>query len=336
MTEQLEDGFWAAARAQDTAARGQDADAGACGSCRDRVTAGRQVEHDECAQRATLLPAPDAPGYELITGLSEEELAALPPRFHVPAFMESSTPKMWVCAVCWGDGWVTGWPCKTAVKHGLRVFTPEHDAETAAKRQAAELEHIHKDRDTFRDQRNAVFKTNQRLTREVEAAGQARLPAENQTRTVTRTAEQLRARVAELEAERAKYVGKKPTIAEEMAYLSRCIDTVLDQCARAEEQAGRWEQPLPVPEWVAEVRKAAGGLVERTTYPPALPWAALMDAEDLAEFLAELEHAAATPGATPTEALAAVEKACGTYRVIAETKHAHNTAAGPNTEAGEG
>lgn len=139
MTEQIEDDFWAAARADDTAARGRQADPSACGTCRGNVEAGAQVEHDECAQRATLIPAPDAPGYELLTGLSEEELAALPPRFHVPAYMESSTPQMWVCAVCWGDGWVSQWPCKTAVKHGLRVFTPEHDAETAAKRQAARI-----------------------------------------------------------------------------------------------------------------------------------------------------------------------------------------------------
>lgn len=68
------------------------------------------------------------------------------------------------------------------------------------------------------------------------------------------------------------------------------------------------------------------------THPPALPWARLMDAEDLAEFLAEVEHAIATPGATPTEALAAVETACGTWRLIAEAQHAHNTAPGPNDE----
>ncbi|NUQ95365.1 MAG: hypothetical protein HOY79_01950 [Streptomyces sp.] len=139
MTEQIEDAFWAAARAEDAAARGRQADPSACGTCRGNVAAGGQVEHDGCAQRATLIPAPDAPDYELITGLAEEELAALPPRFHVPAYMESSSPQMWVCAVCWGDGWVTQWPCKTAVKYGLRVFTPEHEAETAAKRQAAEL-----------------------------------------------------------------------------------------------------------------------------------------------------------------------------------------------------
>lgn len=75
---------------------------------------------------------------------------------------------------------------------------------------------------------------------------------------------------------------------------------------------------------------------KRRTYPPALPWAALMDDDDLAEFLAELEHAIATPGATPNEALTEVEKACGTWRVIAEAQNGHNTAAGPGTESGEG
>jgi DNA repair exonuclease SbcCD ATPase subunit len=143
-------------------------------------------------------------------------------------------------------------------------------------------------------------------------------------------------RVRELEAERKRYVGVEPTIAEEMAYLSRCIDSVLELCDKAEEQASRWEQPIPVPEWVAPVRAAAEGLVERRAYPPALPWAHLMDGGDLSDFLAELEHAIATPGATPDEALAAVEEACGTWRLIAEAQHAHNTAPGPNAETGEG
>ena len=70
---------------------------------------------------------------------------------------------------------------------------------------------------------------------------------------------ELRARVAELEAELAKYVGNEPTIAEEMAYLSRCLDAVRDVCNAAEKQATRWEQPLAVPEWVEIVRTAAGG-----------------------------------------------------------------------------
>lgn len=195
-----EDDFWAQERARAVAERGRQADPSACGTCKDRVAAGGQVEHDECAQRATLLPAPDAPGYELITGMTEDDVRALPARFHTPVFSELSTPNAWVCAVCWGDGWSTAWPCPTAVKNGTAVFTPEHQAETGAKKQAAELERLRKERDGFRDQRNAVFQTNQRLIGEVEAAGQARIHAENQTRAVTRAAEELRARVAKLEA----------------------------------------------------------------------------------------------------------------------------------------
>jgi hypothetical protein len=141
--------------------------------------------------------------------------------------------------------------------------------------------------------------------------------------------EKLRAQVAELEAERAKYVGAEPTIAEEMAYLSRCLDSVLDLCDKAEKQAARWENPLPVPEWVAQVREAAEGLVERASYPPALPWAALMDDEDLLDFLDELTDAATT-NASCVERLAEGERACGAWRLIAEAQHGHNTAPGPD------
>lgn len=49
------------------------------------------------------------------------------------------------------------------------------------------------------------------------------------------------------------------TIADEMAYLNRCLAAVDAVCTAAEKQATRWEQPLPVPEWVAVVRQAAGG-----------------------------------------------------------------------------
>ncbi|MFD7554175.1 hypothetical protein ACFV9E_06495 [Streptomyces sp. NPDC059835] len=66
-------------------------------------------------------------------------------------------------------------------------------------------------------------------------------------------------RVANLEATLERYVGQEPTVAEEMAYLNRCLNTVHDVCNAAEKQATRWEQPLPVPEWVAAVRHAASG-----------------------------------------------------------------------------
>ncbi|MFI1889879.1 hypothetical protein [Streptomyces jumonjinensis] len=68
----------------------------------------------------------------------------------------------------------------------------------------------------------------------------------------------LRARVAELETELGRYVGHEPTIAEELAFRGRCLDAVHAVCDDAERQATRWEQPLPVPEWVETVRTAAG------------------------------------------------------------------------------
>ncbi|MGW5123248.1 hypothetical protein ACWEQ7_04135 [Streptomyces sp. NPDC004069] len=422
MTEQTETetDFWAAERAQDAANRGHHADPGACGTCKAATGAGGQVEHDECAKRATLLPAPDAPGYELITGMSEEEVWALPARFHTPVFLDTCEPKAWVCAVCWGDGWNTQWPCKAAQAHGTQVFTPEHEAETTAKRQAAELAEL--------ESRAARYRTAWRRARtRALAAGSAadRYAAWNrsgqtalqgaleallimqmerdaaQTRVteldaqlaemtrlrdnalralhrddvetdidleetiaapfygpgwdwdeadlqrvvseaanavrpafgkLTQQRDELRARVAELER---KYVGAEPTIAEEMAYLSRCIDTVLDLCTKAEEQASRWEQPLPAPEWVAPVRAAAEGLVERTTYPPALPWARLMDADDLEGLLADLADAAS--GDDDLTTLEEVEAAIGRWRAIAEAQHAHNTAPGPDApKDGEG
>lgn len=64
-------------------------------------------------------------------------------------------------------------------------------------------------------------------------------------------------------------------------------------------------------------------------YPAALPWAALMDAEDLVEFLDELAASAITNAPAET-ALAEVEATCGRWRAIAEVQHAHNTAAGPD------
>ncbi|MCY0959926.1 hypothetical protein [Streptomyces sp. H27-H5] len=44
-----------------------------------------------------------------------------------------------------------------------------------------------------------------------------------------------------------------------MTYLTRCLDAVVAACDEAENDANRWENPLPVPEWVAVIRKAANG-----------------------------------------------------------------------------
>lgn len=84
--------------------------------------------------------------------------------------------------------------------------------------------------------------------------------------------------------------------------------------------AERGALPMPV---APEPQAPAEG------YPPALPWAALMDDDDLAEFLNELGEAAIR-SLDPREALAEVERACGTWRLIAEAQHGHNTAPGPD------
>ncbi|MFF0166727.1 hypothetical protein [Streptomyces prasinus] len=132
------DPFWVEQRAQFLAEKSTSADPSACGTCRSLVEAGKPVEHDECAQRATLLHAPDHPHYEILAGFSLEENAKLPARFHVPVFDDCGVPNSWLCAVCQEEGVVTGWPCATATKYGAQVFTPLHEAETAqAKLQAA-------------------------------------------------------------------------------------------------------------------------------------------------------------------------------------------------------
>lgn len=79
-------------------------------------------------------------------------------------------------------------------------------------------------------------------------------------------------RLLDAEAELEKYVGKEPTVAEEMQHLNRCLDAVYDLCEEAKRAAGRWENPLPVPEWVAAVEQAADGDRPLNTTPLALTW----------------------------------------------------------------
>lgn len=139
-TDQPErDPFWQQQIDLHIASRGRHADPSACGTCRERTAEGETVEHDGCAQRSLLFDAPDMPDYEVLIEMTEQEKADLPARFHIPRFDDVGKPNAWLCAVCWGEGWVTGWPCATAMKHGTQVFTPQHEAERARKREAAEV-----------------------------------------------------------------------------------------------------------------------------------------------------------------------------------------------------
>lgn len=105
------------------------ADPDACGTCRRLIGEGRSPEHDGCRKRSVLIRPLDAPDYEELVDLDEAARVALPPRFHTPAWEGNATPNAWLCAVCWGDGWVTRWPCQTAAGQGGLVFVPEHHAE---------------------------------------------------------------------------------------------------------------------------------------------------------------------------------------------------------------
>lgn len=104
--------------------------------------------------------------------------------------------------------------------------------------------------------------------------------------------DRLRSRIAELETER------------------HVTNEALDDAVQAL-RAGRASEP------------ESGG------YLSALPWAALMNDDDLIDFLDELTDAA-TRNVSCVERLAEVERACGTWRLIGEAQHGHNTAPGPD------
>ncbi|MCX4606776.1 hypothetical protein OG402_40845 [Streptomyces anulatus] len=108
------------------------ADSKACGTCKALVRDGKPIEHEQCAARAVLLLPPDQPMYEDLVDLTDEQRKALPARFHTPVFDGLGEPNMWLCQVCWGDGWVSQWPCGPAQEKGAMVFVSEGAAEDIA------------------------------------------------------------------------------------------------------------------------------------------------------------------------------------------------------------
>ncbi|MEU1122167.1 hypothetical protein ABZ371_00905 [Streptomyces sp. NPDC005899] len=104
----------------------------ACGTCRSLAREGKPIEHEQCAARAVLLLPPDQPMYEDLVDLTDEQRAALPARFHTPVFDGLGQPNLWLCQVCWGDGWVSQWPCGPAQQKGALVVESEGTAEDTA------------------------------------------------------------------------------------------------------------------------------------------------------------------------------------------------------------
>jgi hypothetical protein len=292
MTEQTEDEFWAQERARAVAERGRQADPSACGTCKTAVEAGGQVKHDECAQRATLLQAPDHPHYELITGMTEEEVWALPARFHVPVFIDSCTPKAWVCAVCWGDGWNTQWPCKTAYEHGTQVFTPEHQAETAAKKQAAELEQL----------RARVGELQAELARATRPSY-----SNQQVWTVWREDQPVHAFYATVDDARQGSID--------------CWEEDEERCPDYSWKPDGPRLELLVGGEPGGVYISRNDVFGKAADPssPALPWAAAMSDDDLHGFLGDLVSAAmgrwrSEPEVPDRTVLADIEKVCADWR----------------------
>ncbi|MEU9498193.1 hypothetical protein [Streptomyces sp. NPDC048196] len=191
---------------------------GACGTCRSRVRDGLPVEHDECAARATLFEAPGHPDYEELGDLTDEEKVALPAQFHTPVFDNLGKPNAWLCRVCWGDGWVTQWPCATAQRHGARVFTQEHHAERRRAQQVTEVAEL-------REQLDAYEVMN---PQQCQASKHADWLVDSEHTHACPWCE-----IARLRAELEKYVGHEPTAAEEMQYLRSCLDAVYDACEAA-------------------------------------------------------------------------------------------------------
>ncbi|MYT24589.1 hypothetical protein GTW69_30650 [Streptomyces sp. SID7760] len=89
---------------------------------------------------------------------------------------------------------------------------------------AAELARLRADRDAFRDQRNGAFQANERLISQAQESAEAKLRAENATRTAQREIARLRARVAELEAAAEKVAAFCAERAEYVTNLRDCVD----------------------------------------------------------------------------------------------------------------
>lgn len=66
---------------------------------------------------------------------------------------------------------------------------------------------------------------------------------------------ELRAEVARLTSELDKYVGKEPTLRDEMAHLNRCLDAVYDLCREADKDGNTADGKFTP----AAVRQAASG-----------------------------------------------------------------------------
>ncbi|MFH9816182.1 hypothetical protein [Streptomyces sp. NPDC017230] len=145
----------------------------------------------------------------------------------------------------------------------------------------------------------------------------------------TRLRDELRARIAELEADREANDREYETATARIAALeserhttNEALSDAAEQLRKDRDRIAELEARLAKPEQSADSR----------SYPPALPWARLMDADDVEGFLDDLVDAAS--GTDDLTTLDEVESTIARWRVIGEAQHAHNTAPGPNAVTG--
>ncbi|MFC9465166.1 hypothetical protein [Streptomyces coelicoflavus] len=138
-----------------------------------------------------------------------------------------------------------------------------------------------------------------------------------------------RARTAELEAQREALAARLR--AGQRWQEGRTPPLVSQDTVSQDELRAIFGIELTAP-WETSGTKVTSQPAAGASYPPALPWAKHVDADDLEGFLADLADAAS--GDDDLTTLAAVESAIATWRLIAEAQHAHNTAPGPDAEDG--
>ena len=87
-----------------------------------RGPAGNDLSELELETLWPKLPEDLKPGDDgTVMELSVPQRLALPAAFHRPVWDDLGRPRSWLCAVCYGDGWVTPWPCSVAGSDGGAV-----------------------------------------------------------------------------------------------------------------------------------------------------------------------------------------------------------------------
>ena len=91
------------------------------------MTTTRCPRDNECGHCAAGRPTAHAglePAINLVSlfELDEDVRRALPPQYHLPEWIDC-TPAGFFCRACWGDGWMTSWPCHVATAHGRTIAT---------------------------------------------------------------------------------------------------------------------------------------------------------------------------------------------------------------------